>query len=44
MPEDDPNEMIRFWRGWKGLYLFVLIYGVLQIGLLYLFTVVFNKP
>lgn len=43
MPEDDPNEMIRFWRGWNGLYLFVLIYGVLQISLLYLFTVVFNK-
>lgn len=44
MPENDPQEMIRFWRGWKGLYISILIYGVLQIGLLYLFTVLFNKP
>jgi hypothetical protein len=44
MPEDEPEETIGFWKGWKGLYLSVLIYGVLQIGLLYLFTVLFNKP
>jgi hypothetical protein len=44
MPEDDPKEMVRFWRGWTGLYLFVLIFGVLQIGLLCLFTALLNKP
>lgn len=43
MPEGDPKEMVRFWGGWKGLYLFVLIYGILQIGLLYLFTALTNK-
>jgi hypothetical protein len=42
VPEEDPKEIVRFWGGWKGLYISVVLYGVLQIGLLYLFTFLFN--
>ncbi len=40
--EDKIDEPIRFRGGWKGLYIFVLIYAALQILLLYLFTLAFN--
>lgn len=41
-PQGDRNEGIGFWRSWKGLYLFVVIYGVLQVALLWLFTLTLN--
>lgn len=40
--DKDPSEQIGFRGGWKGLYLFILIYGMLQIALLYLFTLRYN--
>ena len=46
MPEEIDNqseEQITFWGGWKGIYLFILIYAALQIVLLYMFTVAFNN-
>ncbi|MEW6213022.1 MAG: hypothetical protein AB1631_32160 [Acidobacteriota bacterium] len=41
-PERDEGERIGFWGGWRGLYLFILIYGLLQVVLLYLFTLRYN--
>ncbi|HLG15890.1 MAG TPA: hypothetical protein VJH03_15495 [Blastocatellia bacterium] len=40
--DGDPHERIRFWRGWKGLYLFIIVYGAIQIALLYVFTLMLN--
>lgn len=42
-PEDE-REQIGFRGGWKGLYLFIFVYGLIQIVLLYLFTRTFNQP
>ena len=36
------KEEIGFWKSWRGLYAFVLVYGLLQIALLYLFTLALN--
>jgi hypothetical protein len=41
--EGEPDEQVGFWRGWTGLYIFVLIYGLVQIFLLYLFTLTLNR-
>jgi hypothetical protein len=43
-PHDEPDEAISFSGGWKGLYFFLVIYGILQIAVLYWFTVTFNRP
>jgi hypothetical protein len=40
----DEEEIIDFRGGWKGLYLFIAVYGVLQIALLYIYTISFNRP
>ena len=40
----DDDEPLNFRGGWKGLYIFLLIYGLLQILILYIFTAVFNRP
>lgn len=37
-PLEDSEEQVGFTGGWKGLYIFILVYGVLQIVLLYIFT------
>jgi hypothetical protein len=45
MPEDpreEKTDALGFIGGWKGLFLLVLAYGVLQIVLLYLFTISVN--
>ncbi|HWP43037.1 MAG TPA: hypothetical protein VNO14_07370 [Blastocatellia bacterium] len=47
MPEEpsrDLQERIDFWGGWKGLYIFLVIFGLIQIALLYFFTTAFNRP
>ncbi|HKY05177.1 MAG TPA: hypothetical protein VJQ56_09825 [Blastocatellia bacterium] len=41
---DKAEEKIGFWYGWKGLYVFLIIYGLLQIVLLYIFTKILNQP
>jgi hypothetical protein len=41
-PDKDADEEIDFWGGWKGLYLFILLYGLLQVILLHLFTRAYN--
>jgi hypothetical protein len=41
--KEEPNEPISFPGGWKGIYIFIIIYGTLQIALLYWFTVTFNR-
>lgn len=43
-PHDEPGEEIRFPGGWKGLYIFLIIYGFLQIVALYWFTATLNRP
>ena len=43
-PLDEPEETNSFPGGWKGLYIFLAIYGFLQIVFLYWFTVTFNRP
>lgn len=40
----EEDEATGFPGGWKGLYVFLLIYGVLQVVLLYIFTVALNQP
>ncbi|HET9530952.1 MAG TPA: hypothetical protein VFQ92_11405 [Blastocatellia bacterium] len=40
----EEEERIDFWGGWKGLFVFIAVYGVLQIALLYIFTISFNRP
>ncbi len=42
-PHDEPDETINFPGGWKGFYIFLFFYGILQIVLLYLFTNTFNR-
>ena len=44
MADKKDDEPLHFWHGWKGLYVFLLVYGVFQILLLYVFTRVFNRP
>jgi ascorbate-specific PTS system EIIC-type component UlaA len=43
-PHDESDETISFPGGWKGLYIFLVIYGFLQIVILYWFTATFNRP
>ena len=40
---DDVEEPIAFFGGWKGLYIFIVIYGIVQIVLLYIFTAMLNQ-
>ncbi|HEY7912382.1 MAG TPA: hypothetical protein VIG62_10775 [Blastocatellia bacterium] len=40
----DEDESLDFPGGWKGLYIFQIFYGALQVVLLYVFTVMFNRP
>ncbi|MCI0490766.1 MAG: hypothetical protein L0229_29580 [Blastocatellia bacterium] len=41
--ENQSEEQINFRGGWRGLYIFILVYAALQIVLLYLFTLAFNN-
>jgi hypothetical protein len=41
-PLDKSEEQVSFAGGWKGLYIFIVIYGVLQVVLLYIFTLALN--
>ena len=41
--KEDDEERVDFWGGWKGLYIFLLVYGVFQIALLYVFTTTYNR-
>lgn len=43
-PDNKAEEKIDFWHGWKGLYTFLIIYGLLQIVLLYIFTKTLTQP
>jgi hypothetical protein len=40
--DDDDDERLEFWGTWKRLYIFIIIYGILQIVVLYFFTRAFN--
>jgi hypothetical protein len=40
----DEDESLDFPGDWKGLYIFLIFYGVLQVVLLFIFTVIFNRP
>jgi hypothetical protein len=40
--EDDDDERLEFWGTWKRLYIFIIIYAILQIVILYFFTRAFN--
>ena len=42
-PADEGNEPIAFWGGWKGLYLFIIVYAIAQIVFLYFFTTTLNR-
>lgn len=42
--DDEHDEQLGFPGGWRGIYRFVIIYGVAQIALLCLFTLFFNRP
>ena len=42
-PIEEVEERIGFWGQWKGLYRFLVAYGVVQILLLYLFTKALNQ-
>ncbi len=41
-PEDDDDTRLEFWGSWNRLYLFLIVYGILQIVVLYFFTRAFN--
>jgi hypothetical protein len=41
-PDDDDDIRLEFWGSWKRLYLFIIVYGILQIVVLYFFTRAFN--
>ncbi len=41
-PDKSTDERIGFWGGWKGLYIFIIVYGLVQVILLYLFTLRYN--
>jgi hypothetical protein len=41
--QEEPGDEIGFPGGWRGLYIFVIVYGILQIALLYWFTVALNR-
>ena len=43
-PHDELDEKIGFPGGWKGVFIFLIIYGFLQIVALYWFTVALNRP
>lgn len=40
--QQDDEEQLGFWANWKPVYLMILIYGMLQIVVLYFFTRIFN--
>jgi hypothetical protein len=40
----DEDEGLDFPGDWRGLYIFLILYGVLQVALLYIFRMVFNRP
>jgi hypothetical protein len=40
--DEDDDERLEFWGTWNRLYLFILIYAILQIVILYFFTRIFN--
>lgn len=40
----DPGDDIKFFGGWKGVYVLILVSGAVQLALLYLFTRYFNHP
>ena len=42
--QDEPDERISFPGDWKGLYVFLVIYGFLQIVILYWLTAALNRP
>jgi hypothetical protein len=45
MPEkidNEDDERLEFWGSWNRLYLFIIIYAILQIVILYFFTRTFN--
>ena len=47
MTEKHENEReveIGFWSNWRNLYIFIIVYAVLQILILYWFTKTFNQP
>ena len=44
IPHDEPEEATGFPGGWRGLYIFIVIYGFVQIMILYWLTVTFNRP
>jgi asparagine N-glycosylation enzyme membrane subunit Stt3 len=43
-PEEVDDERLGFWSTWRRLYVFIIVYAILQIVLLYLFTRIFNHP
>lgn len=42
--EEEQEDNLGFWSSWRQLYIFIAVYGVLQIIVLYWFTNVFNRP
>jgi hypothetical protein len=42
--DKEDEEPLAFWGGWRGLYIFLIVYGALQVVLLYIFTQSLNKP
>jgi hypothetical protein len=42
--DEEDDELLRFAGGWRGLYIFLAFYCVLQVVLLYIFTAVLNQP
>lgn len=42
--DKEQDEGLAFPGSWRGLYFFVIIWGVAQVALLYIFTLFFNKP
>ena len=41
-PEDDSDTRLAFWGSWQRLYLYIIVYAILQIVVLYFFTRAFN--
>ncbi|MEW6130973.1 MAG: hypothetical protein AB1757_28335 [Acidobacteriota bacterium] len=42
--QQDDEEQLGLWSSWKQIYILVLVYGSLQILILYFFTRIFNHP
>jgi hypothetical protein len=40
--EDEQGDRLGFWSSWRQLYIFIIVYAILQIVLLYIFTLIFN--